>query len=277
MSSGSASSPTTIKPFEAVIIFCMVPASMVDAASTPPVPGFKEAPKVKGRRLASVIQESRPWRSVGDGADSGISLGFSLPHSMATGCSGSLNWQLRWTGPEFDRDMASRTPFDTAASVGRSGVSTEGGNRSASHLTYLPKMPTWSIVWLAPLSRSSAGRSAVSNRRGTSDCDASTTDGKRFATAVPDEVITAQGLPVALPWPSAQNPSDRSSIPGTSRARGCCATANVSGEDLEPGAMQNVLHPQRQSSSTIIWAARIDTFGDDMMRSCVEFLSRFVN
>ena len=173
--------------------------------------------------------------------------------------------------------MAIRTPFDTAASADRRGTSAEGACRSASHRTYFPKMPTWSIVWLAPLSRSSAGLSAVRSSKGTSDWDASTTAGNRLATAVPDDVMTAQGLPVALPCPRAQNPSERSSMPGTILARGCCATANVSGEDLEPGATQKVLHPHRHSSSTMTCAARMATFCDDRIRSSVEFLNRLVN
>eukprot|EP00983_Pelagomonas_calceolata_P076649 1153509-Pelagomonas_calceolata.AAC.1 len=45
---------------------------------------------------------------------------------------------------------------------------------------------TWSMVWLAPVSRSSPGRSAVTSSRGTPDSDASTTAGSRLATAVPE-------------------------------------------------------------------------------------------
>lgn len=50
--------------------------------------------------------------------------------------------------------------------------------------------PTWSMVWLAPVSRSSPGRSADRMIIGTLLCDASTTAGSRLATAVPEEVIT---------------------------------------------------------------------------------------
>lgn len=53
------------------------------------------------------------------------------------------------------------------------------------------------MVWLAPVSRSSPGRSAVRSSKGTPLCDASTTAGSRFATAVPDDVInTAGALPL---------------------------------------------------------------------------------
>ena len=51
----------------------------------------------------------------------------------------------------------------------------------------------WSMVWLAPVSRSSPGRSAVKRSSGTRDMEASTTAGSRLATAVPDEVITTAG------------------------------------------------------------------------------------
>lgn len=52
---------------------------------------------------------------------------------------------------------------------------------------------TWSMVWLAPVARSSGGRSAVSRIKATPLCEASTTAGSRFATAVPDDVITTAG------------------------------------------------------------------------------------
>ena len=39
---------------------------------------------------------------------------------------------------------------------------------------------------------------------------------------------------LALPWPSAQNASERSSMQMNTCARGCCAAASVSGDDLDP-------------------------------------------
>ena len=53
---------------------------------------------------------------------------------------------------------------------------------------------TWSMVWLAPVSRSSPGLSADRMIMGTPLCDASTTAGSRLATAVPDDVITTAGV-----------------------------------------------------------------------------------
>ena len=60
------------------------------------------------------------------------------------------------------------------------------------------------------------------------------TAGSRLATAVPELVTTAAGLPVALLCPSAQKPSDRSSMQTLSRARGCIEMARVKGEEREP-------------------------------------------
>ena len=54
--------------------------------------------------------------------------------------------------------------------------------------------PTWSMVWLAPVSRSSPGRSADSTSSGTPLWDASTTAGRRLATAVPEDVMTTAGI-----------------------------------------------------------------------------------
>lgn len=47
------------------------------------------------------------------------------------------------------------------------------------------------MVWLAAVSLSSPGLSAVRRSRGTLLMEASTTAGNRLATAVPEEVMTA--------------------------------------------------------------------------------------
>ena len=49
------------------------------------------------------------------------------------------------------------------------------------------------MVWLAAVSRSSPGRSAVTSSRGVRLWEASTTAGSRFATAVPEDVTTTAG------------------------------------------------------------------------------------
>ena len=55
------------------------------------------------------------------------------------------------------------------------------------------------MVWLALVSRSSGGLSAVSSSSGAHDSCASTAAGSRFATAVPEDVITAAALPDPFP------------------------------------------------------------------------------
>jgi len=63
-------------------------------------------------------------------------------------------------------------------------------------------------------------------------------------------VITTAGARAALPYPSAQKPKERSSRHTLRRARGCSAAASASGDEREPGAMQNMAAPCRHSSST---------------------------
>jgi hypothetical protein len=75
------------------------------------------------------------------------------------------------------------------------------------------------MVWLAPVSRSSTGLSAVSSSSGTWERDASTTAGSRLATAVPELVMTAAGVPEARPKPRAQKASERSSMQTCGGAR----------------------------------------------------------
>ena len=59
------------------------------------------------------------------------------------------------------------------------------------------------MVWLALVSRSSGGLSAVSSSSGAHDSCASTAAGSRFATAVPEDVITAAAFPDPFPYPNA--------------------------------------------------------------------------
>ena len=69
----------------------------------------------------------------------------------------------------------------------------------------------WSIVWPAPIPRSSGGRSAVSTISGTPASSASTTAGCRLAAAEPEVQRTAAGTPVARAVPRAKKPALRSS------------------------------------------------------------------
>jgi len=64
----------------------------------------------------------------------------------------------------------------------------------------------------APTSRSSGGRSAVRTMMGTRASHASTTAGVSSAAAVPEVHVIATGRPVALAWPTAKKPAQRSSM-----------------------------------------------------------------
>lgn len=64
------------------------------------------------------------------------------------------------------------------------------------------------------------------------------TAGKRFETAVPEEVITAAGLLLPRPYPTAWKARDLSSMHETHLTRGFADAAAARGDDLEPGAIQ---------------------------------------
>src|ERR687898_3129183 len=117
-------------------------------------------------------------------------------------------------------------------------------------------MSGWSMVWLAPVWRSSGGRSAVSRTMGTPSVAASTTAGRPLATAVPEVVIQAAGRPVARAWPRAAKAVPRSSKWMRLRALSFAASAATRGVEREPGATQKKSTPQRRSSSTIRYAQR---------------------
>src|SRR5918993_1347692 len=117
-------------------------------------------------------------------------------------------------------------------------------------------MSGWSMVWFAPVWRSSGGRSAVSRTMGTPSVAASTTAGRPLATAVPEVVIQAAGRPVARAWPSAAKAVPRSSKWIRLRALSFAASAARRGVEREPGATQKKSMPQRRSSSTIRYAQR---------------------
>ena len=101
-----------------------------------------------------------------------------------SGTSGSRNARLRWTGPgsrvSVPRAAAQARPASArqyaVKPATRSGVPTSANRRTAS-----PNNFTWSMVWLAPVERSSGGRSAVSRSSGTPDWSASIAAGCRFA------------------------------------------------------------------------------------------------
>src|SRR3984885_3996599 len=134
---------------------------------------------------------------------------------------------------------------------------------SAYQRTADPYSLTWSIVWLAPVPRSSGGRSAVSTSSGTADSSASMTAGWKFAAAVPEVHTTATGRRDTLARPSAVNAADRSSIRTCSRtrpARSSSQNAIASGVDRDPGATTTSRSPHRTSSSASTVPNAVDGF-----------------
>ena len=108
--------------------------------------------------------------------------------------------------------MATDTAFSASALTKSKSTSPTGASMSSQNLTASPKIPTWLVVWFAPTPRSSFGRSAVMRISGTPLWCASSAAGSKFATAVPEVVMMATGMPVALAAPKAVKPIERSSI-----------------------------------------------------------------
>src|ERR687894_1018293 len=117
-------------------------------------------------------------------------------------------------------------------------------------------MSGWSMVWLAPVWRSSGGLSAVSRIMGTPSVAASTTAGSPLATAVPEVVIQAAGRPVARAQPRAAKAVPRSSKWIRLLALSFAASAATRGVERDPGATQKSSTPVRRSSSTMRVAQR---------------------
>ena len=166
----------------------------------------------------------------------------------SVGSSGSSNWQFRWIGP--------------SGSQAASRASSAGSVRSTK-LAASPKRRTWSVVWLAPVPRRRAGRSAVTATRGTPAWAASSTAGCRLAVAVPEVVTTATGRCDPLARPRARKPAVRSSM------RVCSLTPLVGGQGegqrgvARPRAEHDVGHPAPTSSSTTQVASAEDAFTSD--------------
>lgn len=64
------------------------------------------------------------------------------------------------------------------------------------------------------------------------------TAGRRFETAVPDDVMTTAGMWDPLANPTAWNASERSSKQEIQVINSWVEAATASGEDLDPGATQ---------------------------------------
>src|SRR5215207_2935406 len=99
--------------------------------------------------------------------------------------------------------------------------------------------------------RSSAGRSADTMISGTPAWWASSTAGWRFATAVPDVVITTDGCRRSRASPSARNAAPRSSMRTWSRTaprRSSSAATSASACERDPGATTRSVTPARTNS-----------------------------
>ena len=153
------------------------------------------------------------------GPPSGRPVGNPAP----SGTSGSARGTSSCTGP----GSPVRAPV-AAASPRHTAVRHRAGSSPPSTTavrTAPPNNPRWSTVWLAPEPSSSPGRSAESTSSGTPACDASSTAGCRFATAVPEVVTTGTGTPLARASPRARKPAERSSIRTCSRSRPAVSAA----------------------------------------------------
>ena len=171
--------------------------------------------------------------SMGAVAAAASSRERSQPGSM----SGSRSGTLTCTGPAGASRAVAAARAATVRAWASSARLPSAIGSSTDQRGWLPKRPTWSMVWFAPTSRSSGGRSAVSAISGTRDSEASTTAGSRFAAAVPEVVTTATGSPSWRARPSAKNPAARSSRCSQVRTSGSRASASVSGVEREPGVI----------------------------------------
>mmetsp|Transcript_7779 Transcript_7779/g.28617 ORF Transcript_7779/g.28617 Transcript_7779/m.28617 type:complete len:224 (+) Transcript_7779:3601-4272(+) len=178
-SAADAPPPMTNNPRLALVISDKA-ARHASSSSSVPLNKDKDedAPTVNGADDCS--QRSRPFNAL------------ALSHATRCGPRGSRNAQFKCTGP----GLAPRKYRSAVAAIvahARAGAPSPGGAKSAAKRAYDPKILTWSIVWFAPVSRSSYGRSAVSNNKGVELSEASTTAGSKFATAVPLLQMTAAG------------------------------------------------------------------------------------
>ena len=180
----------------------------------------------------------------------------------ASGSSGSSSWTLRWVGPRR------RVATSAAASSSSVDASTPRSKQGAK----TPKIPSWRVVWLAPLPRIAAGRSAARTTRRRPEWDASITAGSRFPTAVPEVVTTATGVRDPAASPSARNPADRSSTrtwSRTSPAASAAYSANARPAEREPGARTTSRTPPETSAASRCAARSEDLTAPSRRRVCL--------
>ncbi len=184
------------------------------------------------------------------------------PDSGASGPSGSndaRNGRFRCTGPA-GASVAVATARPTTSLTSASGPGpVSGTGSSAYHLQARPYRCAWSMVWAAPRSRSSGGRSAVNTMSGTRPWNASTTAGAKLTTAVPDVPRMTTGRRPALARPSAKNAAARSSTWVRTRMSGCARSARAMGIDRDPGQTMASRTPAatREPTKTLSGAAGV--------------------
>ena len=174
----------------------------------------------------------------------------------ADSTSGSSNGKFTCTGPGRGPSAAC-TARRAQSPNSRSDVPSARTGRSVAQRTSERNMPTWSIVWSAPRSRSRGGRSVVQITRGMRERLASATAGAKFDAAVPEVHTTATGRPVALANPRAKKDEERSSRCNHDFIDGCSANARVSGVDRDPGVIQQSVMPAPMSPATNSRAALV--------------------
>jgi hypothetical protein len=139
-------------------------------------------------------------------------------------------------------------------------VTGSGTPTSVNRRTADPYSSIWSTVWLAPVPRSSGGRSAVSTSSGTPLWSASSTAGWKLAAAVPEVHTSATARRDVRARPSARNDAERSSMRTCARMSGWATRASAKGVERDPGAMTASVRPQRASSSTRTRARAVEGF-----------------
>ena len=97
--------------------------------------------------------------------------------STGVGSSGFRKGTFRWTGPGGVPLAASTARASVTRSERSLRASGSGSGSVRWYRTASPYSLVWSVVWFAPLSWSSGGRSAVSAIRGTRPSLASITAG----------------------------------------------------------------------------------------------------
>src|SRR3712207_2807943 len=117
-------------------------------------------------------------------------------------------------------------------------------------------MSGWSMVWLAPVCRSSGGLSAVSRGKSTPPGAAPTKAGKPVGDARAEGRIQGAGGPAARGYPTAANGAPRSSKWMRLSAFSFSASAATRGVEREPRATRKKSTPLRISSSTMRVAQR---------------------